>query len=171
MLSEGVNKICWKKKKKNWEKSRNFRYGSTEDFLSKGQNTLGGGGGFHIPRVLIGVSHDLTSSNFFKLFGKLGQWTYRSIISKFICIILLKIGLMSAVFRHVGIKQGLKERLNKWVRRINKFELQIRFVDILSGPQLHNYLTYSTHLELYHGSYLQTRNFHYMDRQGIQRNA
>ena len=45
---------------------------------------------------------------------------------------------MSVVFSQVGIKPVLKERLNKWVRGINKFGATNlrRFVDILSGPQL-----------------------------------
>ena len=36
-------------KTESWENSRSFRYGSSEDFLSIGQNTVGGGGGFHSP--------------------------------------------------------------------------------------------------------------------------
>ena len=45
MLSEGVNKISQKfiavYATKSWEKSRIFRYGLPEDFLSKGQKTTG----------------------------------------------------------------------------------------------------------------------------------
>ena len=46
--------------KEPWEKSRNFRYGSPEDYLSKGHETVGGGGGgFHLPPVLIGLRNGL----------------------------------------------------------------------------------------------------------------
>ena len=60
VLSEGGNKIFRKKNfigvsaTKSWEKSRNFRYGSYEDFLSKGQKTEGGGDSNPL-QVLIGL--------------------------------------------------------------------------------------------------------------------
>ena len=47
MLSEGLNKIISRKKiiwvsaTKSWEELRNFRYGLSEDILSKGQKTVG----------------------------------------------------------------------------------------------------------------------------------